>query len=88
MFNCPSERDARPDTGTYWPFWYVGHGKGPPDGLGLDIYRNSPEFTTPPPLVALPQTCLCHVCEFWCVQVDSCGAHFGEATSGYIPHVD
>ena len=88
MFKHPSEPDARPDTDTYWPFWYVSHGKGPPDGLSLGIYRNRIEFTTPPPLVLLPQTCLCHVSELPCVQADSCGAHFGEETPGYIPHID
>ena len=68
MFRDLSEPDVRPDTDTYWPFWYVRHGKGPRDGLGLDNYRNGTEFMTPPPLVPLPQTCLCRVSELPCVQ--------------------
>ena len=65
---------------------YVGHGKpeGPWDATGVDFLEN---FVIPPPLrlVSRPADAGSHLP---CVQADSCGAHYGEETSGYIPHVD
>ena len=63
---------------------YVGHGKGPWDATGVDFCENS----VLPPLVRLVSRPADAGSHLPCVQVDSCGAHFGEATSGYIPHVD
>ena len=63
---------------------YVGHGKGPWDATAVESLES---FVIPPPLhlVSRPTDAGSHLP---CVQTDSCGAHFGEETSGYIPHVD
>ena len=63
---------------------YVGHGKGPWDATGVDFRQNS----VLPPRVRLVSRPADAGSRLPCVQVDSCGAHFGEATSGYILHVD